>query len=234
VRQVSSLVKRLEQRLDPNLWGFMARTVIEGLTGARPNFYEGLTGSGEDFRNFSAMKDIRATTEFLDQLSNSVLFISELVDIPVEIESYLKRNAPIQEWGLDHLFATALVRRILTGAWEVIPVTGDELKMVRDVIGEGMVPPGDVQNELDEMIGRMVDVAGGEFGEVARDLSVEPLEGCFPSFVTWPPGISTPVSSAESSPRSARRRIRWKNKPRPVVVTTLSRITVVGGNRDAQ
>jgi len=188
MRRVSSLSKHLGERLDPSLWGFMARTVIEGLSGDRPYFYEGLTGDGEDFRNFSTMADIQATTKFLDTLSHSVLFISELVDIPVEIESYLKRNAPIQEWGLDHLFATAMVRRMLIGSWEVIPVTSEELRQVRDEMDEGGEIPSDIQNELEGVIDRMVEVAGGEFGDAARELVRRSAEGLLPELLGMAPG----------------------------------------------
>ena len=187
MRRVSSLTKRLGERLDPSLWGFMARTVIEGLSGVRPYYYEGLTGDGEDFRNFSTMADIRTTTTFLDTLSDSVLFISELVDIPVEIESYLKRNAPIQEWGLEHLLATALVRRILTGDWEVIPVTDGELRQVREALDEGGGLPVDVRDEIDEKIDRMTEVAGEKFSDTVRELIGRATDGLFPELYGMAP-----------------------------------------------
>ena len=180
MRRASSLTKRLGERLDSSLWGITARMVIEGLTGVRPYYYEGLTGNGENFRNFSAMEDIRATMDFLDGLSDSVLFLSELVDIPVEIESYLKRNAPIQEWGLEHLLATALVRRILTGAWEVIPVTDEELRQVRVALDDEGALPTDVRDELDEKIDLMAEVAGGRFKETVRELVRQATDGLFP------------------------------------------------------
>jgi len=187
VRRMSSLVKRLGQRLDPSLWGFKARTVIEGLSGVRPNYYEGLTENGEGFRNFSTMADIRVTMEYLDMLSDSVLFVSELVDIPVEIESYLKRNAPIQEWGLDHLLATAIVRRILTGSWEVIPVTDEELKQVKNALDEGGALPSDVRNELDEKIYRLGEVAGEKFGNTVSELVTQATGGMFQELQSMAP-----------------------------------------------
>jgi hypothetical protein len=188
MRRVSSLVKRLGERLDPSLWGFMARTVIEGLSGDRPYFYEGLTGDGEDFRNFGTMADIRATTKFIDTLSHSVLFVSELVDIPVEIESYLKRNAPIQEWGIEHLFATAMVRRVLTGSWEVIPVTSEELRRIRDVLDEKGELPSDITDELEGVIDRMAKVAGEEFGDAARGLVHRAADGLLSELLGMAPG----------------------------------------------
>ncbi|MBN1880979.1 MAG: hypothetical protein JW885_02290 [Deltaproteobacteria bacterium] len=187
VRRMSSLVKRLGQRIDPSLWGGTARAVIDGLTGVRPYYYVGLTESGEDFRNFSTMADIRTTMDFLDTLSNVVLFVSELVDIPVEIESYLKRNAPIQEWGLDHLFATALVRRILMGDWEVIPVTSEELRRVTKALDEGGAVPGTVRDELEELIDRMAGVAGVGFGDTARELVQRAADGLFPELCGMEP-----------------------------------------------
>jgi hypothetical protein len=187
MRRASSLTKRLGERLDPNLWGVTARMVIKGLSGVRPYYYKGLTGDGEDFRNYCSMSDVRTTMSFLDTLSDSVLFISELVDIPVEIESYLKRNAPIQEWGLEHLLATALVRRILTGVWELIPVTDEELRQVRESLDEGGAVPADIRDELENLIERMVEVTGGRLGDTARDLTRKATDGLFPELLSIAP-----------------------------------------------
>ncbi len=128
------LIKGLSEVIEPSLWGDFARSVVSGLLDRRPLLYEGLTGGGEGYRNFRSTEDLASAADFMTNLSARVSLVSGIVRIPDEIRPWLASNAKINNWGLEHLFMTACVRACLGGAWDVVPLSPEELVRFHDMV----------------------------------------------------------------------------------------------------
>ncbi|MBN1572866.1 MAG: hypothetical protein JW984_06670 [Deltaproteobacteria bacterium] len=158
------ILKRLRELINPALWGSEAGDLIKGLSGDRPFFYEGITEGYDQYRNFRSIRDVEFIEGFLKELEYKIEMVSALVDIPVEIESYLKKNAPVNNWGMETVLMTAIVRRCLNGTWEVIPLSRKDIEKFCKVLkGKGRKIEV-ARNEIDGIIGELSVKGTGEDG----------------------------------------------------------------------
>ncbi len=154
-KKAESAFKRLGNVINPAFWGNEANDLFAVLAGRQPFFYGGIEGQSDEYKNFSSMEEINFIERFLDELEIKIDMVSNLVTIPVEIESYLSKNAPVNNWGIETIFLTAFVRRCITGIWEVIPHSDEDLKKYYTVLKEDkaemIVAKGEVKGEIDRL-----------------------------------------------------------------------------------
>ena len=156
-KRAEGTFSRLEKIINPVFWGNEARDLIDALSGRRPFFYGCVDGEIDEYKNFSSMREIDFIERFLVELEVKINMVSNLVTIPVEIESYLSKNAPVNNWGIETIFLTAFVRRCIAGMWEVIPHSDEDLKKYYDVLkanrGEIEEAKGEVKGEIQRLSG---------------------------------------------------------------------------------
>jgi hypothetical protein len=166
-KKQEALVRRLGDIVDPALWGGLTTEVIRGLSGKRPLIYEGLIDGADGYRNFRTLGDIKAATDFLETLSVKVRLVSEIVAIPDDIRPWLVRNARLYDWGPEHLFMTACVRACLSGTWEVVPLSEDELRDFARLLRDNREIPDGVISGLQDIIGRIAEEGDDKLSEQA-------------------------------------------------------------------
>jgi uncharacterized protein DUF6178 len=153
--RLGSAFQRLGNVINPAFWGNEANDLFTVLAGRQPFFYGGIEGQSDEYKNFSSMEEINFIERFLDELEIKIDMVSNLVTIPVEIESYLSKNAPVNNWGIETIFLTAFVRRCIAGIWEVIPHSDEDLKKYYTVLKENkaemIVAKDEVKGEIERL-----------------------------------------------------------------------------------
>jgi hypothetical protein len=150
-----ALITELSTIIDPVFWGDYTRNVVAGLLERNPVFYEGLAGGRADYRNFRSIADLKASADFMAQLSARVHLIYEIIDIPEDIGPWLMKNTKTHDWGLEHLFMTACVRACIYGIWEVAPLSTEDLARFYDMLKESPGITDGVIREVEAFIRRM-------------------------------------------------------------------------------
>jgi len=161
-KSLERILKRLRGLIDPAFWGGEANDLIDSLSGVRPFFYEGIAKGLDQYRNFRSIRDVDLVERFLTELELKVEMVSSFVNIPVEIESYLAKNAPVNNWGIDTIFTTAFVRRCLNGTWEVIPLSQKDIERFYKALKAKERKIEEAKEETDEIIGELLKKGAGE------------------------------------------------------------------------
>lgn len=163
VKKRAELVfKRLEDVIDHQLWGNEANDLMRSLSGKRPFFYGGVTDRVDEYRNFRSVEDVDFVEVLISKLEWKIKMISNLVTIPVEIKSYLVKNAPVNNWGIETILMTAFAFRCLLGMWEALPLSREDLEDFRGVLKVNGEKIEEAKGEIKAVINRLSEEDGGE------------------------------------------------------------------------